>query len=229
MAEVTYGLARTVPRTTVIYVSAADDRVLQALETAWVKIQEQNPGIASPIFDLTPGREMYCASVSWDLARPIIEFNLMRDGRKVTGAYLLERLLHNAAHALIFEPGKVAPTSGRYHTVAYRDAAQRVGLDVEHNDPEGGAGDGWSETSLAKGTLSHYRNEARRLDRALAAWTPTETPKTSRSRATANADLALCSCQPPRRIRVRESALDKGPIVCSICGQPFVISASASS
>jgi hypothetical protein len=214
----------------VIYVTTADDRLLKALDAAWAKIQEQNPGIASPVFDLTPGREMYCASVSWDLARPIIEFNLIQDGHKVTGAHLLERLLHNAGHALIYEPGKVAPTGGRYHTAAYRDAALRLGLDVEHNDPEGGAGDGYSETSLAKGTLSRYRSEVGKLDRALKAWTPSETPKTARDRSTSNPSLAKCGCEPPRQIRVRETALDKGPITCSICGQPFrIVSASASS
>jgi hypothetical protein len=226
MPDVTYALVR---RTTVIYVSAADDHVLRALDALWAKIRKRDYShLPAVTFDLTPGREAYCASVAWDLP-PVIELNLQRSGRTVTGAELLERLLHNAAHALVYEPGKVTPTSGRYHTAKYRDAALRLGLDVEHNDPEGGAGDGYSETWLTENALSRYRNEVDQLDRALAAWTPTETPKTSRSRATANADLALCSCQPPRRIRVRESALDKGPIVCSICGQPFVISASGSS
>jgi hypothetical protein len=225
--QVTYGL---VPRTTVVYVTAADDAVLRALDATWAKIQEQNPGIPAPIFDLTPGREMHCSSVSWDLARPVIAFNLIPDGRKVTGAHLLERLLHHAGHALIYEPGKVAPTGGRYHTAAYRDAALRLGLDVEPNDPAGGAGDGWSETSLAKGTLSRYRSEVGKLDRALNKWTPSETPKTARDRSTSNPSLAMCGCQPPRRIRVRESALDLGVIRCEICGQPFQLaSASASS
>jgi hypothetical protein len=220
---VPYALGQTVPRTTVVYVTAADDRVLSAMSQVWEKIRELNPGIpAAVVFDLTPGREMYCASVSWDLARPIVQFNLIRDGQTVTGSYLLERLLHHAAHALVYEPSKPGPTGGRYHIAAYRDAALRLGLDVEHNDPRRYAGDGWSETSLAKGTLSRYRNEVRKLDRALAAWTPTETPKTTR-RPSSNPDLALCSCQPPRQIRVRKSALDKGPIVCAICGQPFKI------
>jgi hypothetical protein len=208
----------------VIYVTAADDNVLRALDAAWAKVQEQDAGIPSVVFDLTPGREAHCSSVSWDLARPVVQFNLLRDGRTITGPEVLERLLHHAAHALVYEPGKVTPTHGRYHSSAYRDAALRLGLDVEHNDPEGGAGDGWSETSLAKGALSRYRNEVRRLDRALVAWIPSDTPKSTRDRSSSNASLALCSCQPPRRIRVRESALDKGGIRCEICGELFVVS-----
>jgi hypothetical protein len=226
MDQMTYGLVR---RTTVVYVSAADDQVLRALDATWSKIRKRDYShLPAVTFDLTPGREAYCASVAWDLP-PVIELNLQRGGRTVTGAELLERLLHNAAHALVYEPGKVRPTSGRYHTAAYRDAALRLGLDVEHNDPEGGAGDGYSETSLTESALSRYHDEIAQLDRALAAWTPTETPKTTRSTATSNPALALCGCQPPRRIRVRESALDLGPIVCSICQRPFTLqSASAS-
>ena len=207
---------------TLVRVSAQDDAVLRAMEATWAKIREQDSKIPAAVFDLTPGRETACGSVGWDQRPPVLDFNLIRDGRTMTGAEMLERLLHHAGHAVIFEPGQVSATRGRYHTAAYRDAAIKLGLDVEPDRPERGAGDGFSKTSLAHGTLTGYRSEVGKLDRALSNWAPTGTPKTERTDK-GNAKLAVCSCDPARKIRVWPGVLSKGVIRCEICGQPFTI------
>jgi hypothetical protein len=202
-----------------------DENVLGALGQLWAKIRELNPSVGAAVFDLTPGREIACTNVSWDLASPIIEVNLRPGGKPRTGKDLLQVLLHAAAHSVSFDPGTVTGTHGRYHPRSYRAAALELGLDVEPNEPDGLAGNGFSETSLASGTLSRYRNEVGKLERALAKWEPTVTPKTGRTKT--NPELAVCSCTPPRRIRVWPSALDLGVIRCEICGEPFqLVSAS---
>lgn len=203
-----------------VAVSDLDDAVLAALAAAWAKIREQDSSIPAAIFEIGPGREVACSTVGWDQRTPVIQFNLLRDERTLTGPELLERLLHNAAHAVTFEPGKVTATKGRYHTAAYRDAALKLGLDVEPDDPDGLGGDGWSRTSLARGTQSRYKSEVGKLDRALARWSPGDTPKASR-RDSGNPEVAVCSCIPSRKIRVYRSALDKGVIRCEICRSPF--------
>jgi len=211
----------------IIPVTAEDDAVLSALEGTWLQVRQQDARVPAAIFEIGPGRESSCISIGWDQRYPVIQVNLLRDGRKVKGAEMLERLLHQAAHAVIYEPGRVAPTSGRYHARVYKDAAEKLGLHAEPSNPVSLAGDGWSETTLARGTLTRYRAEVGRLDRALARWKATEQVKAEPPRESRGRELAECSCTPPRKIRVNRNVFAKGGIRCEVCGEPFEL-ASAS-
>lgn len=209
----------------IVPVTAEDDAILRALERTWEKVRVQDDRIPNVVFEIAPGRESTCTSVGFDQVWPVIQLNLMRDGRKVTGAELLQTLLHQAAHALIYEPGKVRPSEGRYHPRAYRDAGVGLGLDVEASDPVTKAGDGWRQTALARGTLTRYRPEVDRLNRALDHWTATEQPKTERT-GSRNGVMLMCSCLPPRKIRIRGNPenIDVSRIRCEICGELFAVS-----
>jgi hypothetical protein len=206
-------------------VSEADRHVLEAVDRVWSKIQEQAPAVPNVIFDLTPGRSSGCSDVGWDQPHPVISINLRPDGprrRTSTGPEILQGLLHQAAHAIVYEPGKIAPTEGRYHSREYKEAAERLGLDVEPSDPVGKAASGWSVTTLARGTLSRYRSEVDRLSRALAKWEPTAQQKTQQPRESRTQVAVHCSCTPPRKIRAGQKVLDKGGIRCEVCGELFL-------
>lgn len=210
-----------------VVMSATDDAAVSALETLWGKIRERNERIPAAIFEIGPGRGSLCTGVGWDQRYPVIRASLMRGDRNATAAEVLQELLHCAAHAIVYEPGKVAPTEGRYHDKSYRAAAESLGLDVEASDPVGGAADGWSITTLARGTLSRYRAEVDRLNRALARWEPTEQQKRQDPRQSRTQVMVQCSCTPPRKVRAGQKVLDKGGIRCEICGELFTASASS--
>ena len=202
---------------TLVRVSAEDNAVLRALEKLWSKIREHDSRVPVALFDLTPGRSSGCVSVGWDQLSPVIEINLRPEGQNSTGAEVLEFLLHQAAHSIA---GPVKSSEGRWHNRAYRDAAESIGLDTAVDAT------GYGATSLASGTRTRYRNELSALDRALAKWEPTEQVKAERS--SRNGVVLQCSCDPPRKIRIRGNPdhLDVTGIRCEHCGQPFTASAS---
>jgi hypothetical protein len=202
-------------------VTAQDDAVLAALERAWTAIRTQDDHIPAVAVEIGPGRGSSCISVGWDQRWPVVQVNLMRDDRKATGAEVLERLLHQGAHAITHDPDRpVTTTEGRWHSTAYREAADRLGLTANLTSSTA-AGTGWSATSLARGTLTRYRAEVSALDRALQRWEPTQQVKTRRD--SRNPAAATCSCVPPRKIRVQERTLLLGDITCEICQKPFML------
>jgi hypothetical protein len=204
-------------------VTAADDRVLRALDQFWAGIRAQDDRVPAVLFEIGPGRETNCSAVGWDQPVAVLQLNMRRDDRNVTGREVAERLLHYAAHAIVFNPERPPGMAGRWHSTAFRDAASELGLTAVARDPDSPAsGTGWSETSLGRGTISRYRPEIDALDRALAGWEPTEQPKTKRRDY--NQRAAECACG--RKIRVAETTLALAPIVCGRCGQPFKLSAS---
>ena len=157
-------------------------------------------------FRLTSGRLSSCTSINWD-DHPIIAVSLLhRDGTKLTGAELLEFLLHHAAHAV---GGPAASMDGGGHSEGYRDAAKSVGLEV-YKRPNG-----WSGTHLARAS-PRYRAEITSLNLAVNDWSPEVTRRSGRS-----AVSLQCSCSEPRTISAAADTADLGPILCSLCQAQF--------
>ena len=130
-------------------------------------------------------------------------------------------MLHQAAHALSYQPGKRLPTGGYYHPAQFRDAAETLGLEAKPDDPVGGAGRGWSETSLARGTRTRYKAELSALNIALTRWTPAGEP--AAPYADRNNLVLTCQCDPPRKMRMSARVAALGPVTCGICEQPFTL------
>lgn len=124
---------------------------------------------------------------------------------------VLTYLLHEAAHGLAPAYGLSRSSEGRYHPDEYELVAQRLGLDVDTR-----VGTGWSLATLSPGTAQVYVSTLAELLSALEGWSPPGT------RAGRNGVVALCSCEPPRRIRVSDREWSRGEIACGTCGQPFV-------
>ena len=204
-----YRLARIAP------VAETDVPVLAALTRAWERIRREDDHIPPVVIDLTPGRGSSCSSIGWADDVRIMEINLRDGDQNLTGRRVLELLLHHAAHAVA---GPVSSAEGRYHNQHYRSAATSLGLEAALPGTAS-TGSGWSNTSLARGAVTRYQPEIAALDRALQRWEPTEQAKTRRD--SRNPALAMCSCVPPRKLRVRQKTLALGAITCEICQNPF--------
>jgi hypothetical protein len=200
----------------------SDQEVVDALAAAWARIR-RDKRVPKVVIDIGPGRSSSCTSVGWGESgsgdQPqVLELNLRPDGLNTTGPEVMHFLLHQAAHALA--PPSPS-TEGRYHGVEFRDAARKLGLEVKRAPGRGGTG--WSETTLDD--QARYAPEIRALARALRRWEPTVQPKAARS-SSRNPPVAVCQCSPPRRIRVSETTLRRGPIKCGICRHEFTLAAS---
>lgn len=200
----------------IIAVADTDKAVQAAIQRAWDRLLADDPRVPGVVIDLTPGRPSSCTSVGWRDNPPILQINLKPDGPNVTGAELLEWLLHQAAHGIT---GPVTGQEGRAHSTKYRDAAESLGLQVDR-DPTG-----YGATELAQGTRTRYRTELAALDRALARWEPTRQVKASRD--SRNPVPYICSCDPPRRMRMQAKTFDLGQVTCEICGQAFELATSS--
>jgi hypothetical protein len=133
-------------------------------------------------------------------------------------AGVLETVLHEAAHGLAAARG-VGDTSrqGRYHNKRYKAIAAELGLKVEAMAPYG-----WAQTELSQEATRRYGRQLRELERALVLWRREEPPRGGRGKSTGDGhQLWLCSCEPPRRIRLSASTAEQGPIVCGICDEEF--------
>jgi hypothetical protein len=224
-----------------------DAEVIAALDSAWARIRAEQPmGTIPPVrWYLTEGRSSGHA-MPWD--EPVtIRLNLQTDDEQNrSGKDLMLYLLHMGAHAASWQPGKPQTVEGRYHSAEFRDAALKLGLDAEQPMRGGrpSVGSGFSEISLARGTLSRYKSEIGKLDRAMARWKPVKV------RAKARAPIPLvCECTAetiaaglkarglppdaglskqgtqkiaaPKRIIAPTGVAARGGIVCSDCGAEF--------
>jgi hypothetical protein len=203
----------------VIPVAETDAPVIAALDRAWTRLRAEDDRIPRLLFDLQPSRTSGCGSVEFGAPAPVMTLNLAPDWEgdpeklaehKLTAPQILETLIHQAAHAVA---GPARGQEGRFHSNSYRDAAQQLGLAVEHT------GIGWSKTSLASGTESRYRHEIAALDKAMDQWAPVKARKRKRGSVGMH-----CACTPPRYISASINTAKARSIRCEICGQEFVAS-----
>jgi hypothetical protein len=207
----------------IVAMPEAPARLVTGLDAAWESIRRQAPKLAARIPAATivirPGARSACA-VKPEPRSPVVLQVGGRDDVLSTPDHALAWLLHQAAHA-ITPPSK--NMEGRYHDAAYRDAAVKIGLNVQ----DGPAG--FSETSLTTLALQRYPDVLKRLRVVLRDVQVPEAPRRERA-----ASLATCKCDGftdsdgrhhdgPRRIRIYQSVLSAGPVTCSVCGQPFEV------
>lgn len=135
---------------------------------------------------------------------------------------VLGTLLHEAAHGLGAARG-IQNTSrdGRYHNKRYAALAAEVGLEAERLDSRG-----WATTTFKPGTVDAYAPTLGRLDKAIALYRQGDPAPKAPVR---NLALAICECDPGRRIRVAPATYALGPIACLICKRPFTVTAPIAS
>ncbi len=182
----------------------------KALQDAWSAIRRHHRQLPAARVIAGP-KDSACASIDWGSSPVTIQVDPRFKGSAEKMANgVLTYLLHQAAHGLALESGLNRSSEGRYHPDGYAHVAEMLGLDVNTK-----IGTGWSLTTLQPGTTEVYATTLARLRAGLEDWDPPEI------RAGRNGVVALCSCGPPRRIRVSNREWSRGEITCGTCGQEF--------
>ena len=210
-----------------------DRDVLAALNYVWERIRQRDPRVLPVVFSLQPRRPSWCNTVEWDTpgAMPVLIVNLADGDRIVSGTELMTWLLHMAAHSV---PGGTSQSAeGRFHPVAFRDAAESIGLTAERGLSTMEPGDAKHALGYARISLDNpapYRAAINRLDKALAAWDGQIVRHESRGPVS-----LACKCTPdtlpardrhtqwPRIIRASRGIASDGNIRCEYCGELFEI------
>ncbi len=140
---------------------------------------------------------------------------------KASHAEVLSTLVHEAAHAILYESiGDGGVTRGYYHRKEFRDTAIELGLDCSFHNTRYG----WTITSWpSEGVPDQYRPAMTILKSLpLGAATSLKSGK-ARKRSTPKSGLLklVCSCNPPRNLRACKSVTADGGITCSFCRADF--------
>jgi hypothetical protein len=216
----------------------SDAPVLAALNSAWAEIRKRGPRAQDVVFTLQPRRPSWCNTVEWSTpgSTPVLVVNLMDEGQLVSGTDLMTWLLHMAAHSV---PGGTSVSAeGRFHTLAFKEAADEIGLKAERGVPtkdEFKYALGYAHISLEN--PAPYRAVINRLDKALARWYESMTEgKVELQRQDSRGPVSLaCRCTPktlpasdyhtawPRVIRASRGIAKAGKIRCEYCGELFEI------
>ena len=153
------------------------------------------------------------AAGRWDVGgqdRP--EVLVGGEGLRRGAVDVLGTLLHEAAHGLV-RGVRSTSRGGRYHNRAFKGLATELGLDVAQD-----ASRGWTDTTVPATTAAAYAEAVERLERALVLWRRAEVAG-GRGRVSRNPKAYACDCD--RRIRVAESTMAEGPILCGRCEGEF--------
>lgn len=146
-----------------------------------------------------------------------VDADTLRVGPKA----VLTTILHEAAHILCWLEGTPdVTTRGRYHNGVYLDSAQRVGLLWPFEAPSPGVG--YASPVPTDQVRLHYEQWLHPLAPAIEDALPYLVVSTSAKRSTQAARVSIsCQCDPPRLARMSRTVLDRGPITCGVCGEPF--------
>lgn len=222
----------------------ADDPVSSALvaacEQAWSDIKGHHPELPDAVIVLGTGIQggrLVKLGHWWQSqwladGHARAEVLLAGEALHLPAEDVMEILLHEAAHGINSARGiKDTSRGGRYHNGRFRTTATEVGLLVERADPYG-----WAKTSLPPGTVERYGDTierikehlriARNLPLGARRSTGDNTERTGAEQAddegrggTVKNPAAECACG--RKMRMADSVLAQGPVVCGLCRSEF--------
>lgn len=145
---------------------------------------------------------------------------LSRDPR-----YILETILHEAAHAVAHERGvKDTSRRGRYHNKRFVAIAEELGLVW----PEGQAPDagiGYSAVKLPDEAAETWADALAALDEGRAAWrsivTDEVVAEAPRRKSKNRRPKAVCGCSDERPIWLSWRVLEAQTVACAACGEVY--------
>ena len=197
--------------------------LVAAFEHAWAAIRDRHPEVPAAVLVVASGTATkhakwgHFAAMRWQHGpTQLPEVLVSGEGLKRPVDEVLTTLLHEAAHGLA-DARSIQDTSrqGRWHNKKFAALATEVGLQPSKDDRLG-----WSPCTLPSATADHYRPVLDRLGAALSAWRHPEPDNPTGRRSNNNGSACTCLCN--RRIRVSNSALEDGPILCGVCDTPFL-------
>jgi hypothetical protein len=201
--------------------------LLTALEAAWAAIRARHPDVPAAVLIVGSGSPAtakaamkwgHFAALRWqhgDTQLP--EVLVSGEGLKRTPAEVFVTLLHEATHGLANTRG-IQDTSrqGRWHNKKFATLAAELGLSAAKDDKLG-----YSPCTLTDQASADYAATITTLGTALKAYRHPEIAGQSTGR-TNNNNGVTAECECPRKIRLSDTAFEKGPIVCAQCGAAFL-------
>lgn len=196
--------------------------LVKALEDAWIELQSRYPEIPDVVVVLGTGQvngklEAWGSWTTneWSVNGKLTgEFMLAGEAASKGAEFVLETLIHEAAHALNAARGiKDTSRQGRYHNQHYADAAIELDLSVEKD-----ATYGWLNTAYI--VQERDRKILRSIEEALKLELPYTESKVEDNKPVASTLVVQCAC--PRKFRAKEEMLEEGAILCSVCGEEFL-------
>jgi hypothetical protein len=219
------------------YITNRGSAAVRHIEAAWGELQSLIPKLPSAIIVIFSASERqrkkgHFAYSSWRY-------------RKDKGAHeigvspalfqkpkeLLATLLHEAAHALLYQrnpQGGGGCTGPYYHRKDFRDACAELGLKAEfHNTRYGWHITGWPETGIPR----RYQRVLDSLKKLPAGPAKPRVIPRKLCPTPAPGHLRLtCQCQPdPRKIYASKAVISKGAILCQECGASFQLASTRES
>lgn len=205
--------------------------LVAALESAWSTIRDLHVDVPAVVLIVGSGSPSgssgsmkwgHFAEAQWQHGEVRLpEVLVSGEGLRRGAGEVLTTLLHEAAHGVVLVRSIVDTSrQGRWHNKRFATLATELGLTVTQ-DPK----IGWSPSELGPGTADLYRNVLADLTEAISAYRhPDASGNPGTSRASTSRVLEY-TC--PRKIRVSASTAAEGPILCGVCGTPFVDDDSA--
>jgi hypothetical protein len=201
--------------------------LITALERAWTAIRRNHPELPPAVFITGSGSEAgrsnmlrlgHFAASRWTGSDgELDEIFVGGEGLERGARAVFATELHEGAHCLARVRG-IQDTSrqGRYHNMRFKALAEELGLEIAKHPVIG-----WSLTTLPEATARRYAAVIEDLERAITIYRCHEVAGGAEATRKPGPLACLCSCTPVRRIRVAPAVLAAGPILCTVCGQPF--------
>lgn len=216
-------------------------QMTRTLEKTWCELQRVVPDIPAVVLLVLSARDYsrrdHFSPKAWrdPTNGELLHEVAVHPGMLGSPQDLLATLLHEAAHAILWEKRSETSKhccgvswSGYYHRVEFRSAAQRLGLKVNfRNRRYGFCLTTWPEQRVPE-EYSGATNILKQLQLIAARQLPSlrtkpEAIKCSTQRG--HSRRAACCCAPPRSLRISCNQFLLGPIYCGACGQVFQLSA----
>jgi hypothetical protein len=239
MAQLPTGSSTTVVESAQEFYASFDSfkhtsRLAAVLEKAWSLLREIIPGLPAVVLLMLSAREYrrrgHFAQDAWrkrqeqDLLHEVAVHPRMFENPED----LLITILHEAAHAVLWENRKAADKhccgvslTGYYHRKEFRDAAVILGLDVHFvNRRYGFAVTTWPASGVPiryRGVLETLNQFAVVTSRRLPPHVVPVAPKKQVPWV-----VLGCACVPQRLLRCPGAELLRGAVICGVCGERFL-------
>jgi hypothetical protein len=239
MAQLPTGSSTTVVESAQEHYAGSDSfkhtsRLTAVLEKAWSLLRGILPGLPAVVLLMLSAREYrrrgHFAQDAW---RKRQEQDLLHEVAVHPGMFespedLLVTILHEAAHALLWEERKPGDRHccgvslrGYYHRTEFRDAAVQLGLNVHFlNRRYGFAVTTWPASGVPiryRGVLEILSQFAVVTSRRLP---PHVVPVASKKQI--RWVVLGCACVPQRLLRCPRAELLRGTVICGLCGERFL-------
>ncbi|MFB7114055.1 hypothetical protein [Streptomyces sp. NPDC056291] len=131
-------------------------------------------------------------------------------------------MLHEAAHILAWRRGlkDTSVRAGLYHNQTFLAVAEEVGLEWPAERARH-ATTGFIDPELSVETRHRHADDIAALDEAIPLVLPHLELPPSKSSNRPDRLVLQCGCDDPRKMRMSRTVVERGPVICGVCGEEF--------